>query len=113
MVEQQNKLDALFQSLSDSTRRDILKKISKKSLSVSEIAAHYPLTFAAVAKHLDVLHRASLINKTRRGKEQIVSIAPGALAAASKYLEGYEQLWGDKLDSLDKYLSATGGKGKK
>lgn len=113
MVEQSNTLDALFQSLSDSTRRDILKRISKKSLSVSEIAVHYPLTFAAVAKHLDVLHRAKLINKTRRGKEQIVSLSPDALAAASKHLKDYEQLWENRLDSLDKFLSASRGKGKK
>jgi DNA-binding transcriptional ArsR family regulator len=104
MVERINGLDAVFGSLSDPTRRDILKKISKKSLNVSQIAAHYRLTFAAVAKHLDVLHRAKLITKRRRGKQQIVSIAPSTLAGASKYLETYVQLWDNRLNSLDKYL---------
>ncbi len=76
---------------------------------------HYTLTFAAVAKHLDVLHRAKLINKHRRGKEQIVSISPHTLAAASKYLETYKQQWENRLDSLDKYLKSThkNTKGKK
>ena len=104
MVEHIHTLDSIFGSLSDSTRRDILRKVSKKSLSVSEVATHYPLTFAAIAKHLEVLRRAGLITKSRRGKEQIVSIAPSALAAASKYLENYEELWKNRLDNLDTYL---------
>jgi len=115
MVEQSNELDSVFGSLSDPTRRDILRKVSKKNMSVGEIAMHYTLTFAAVAKHLDVLHRAKLINKHRRGKEQIVSISPHTLAAASKYLETYKQQWENRLDSLDKYLKSThkNTKGKK
>jgi DNA-binding transcriptional ArsR family regulator len=106
MVEYQKELDAVFGSLSDPTRRDILKRVSKKSMSVGKIAIHYRLTFAAVAKHLDVLHRAKLITKSRRGKEQIVSISPHTLAAASTYLETYKQLWENRLDSLDKYLKS-------
>ncbi len=73
-------------------------------MSVGELAIHYQLTFSAVAKHLGVLHRAKLISKNRRGKEQIVSISPHTLAAASKYLGTYAQLWENRLDSLDKYL---------
>ena len=73
---------------------------------------HYQLTFAAVAKHLDVLHRAKLINKNRRGKEQIVSISANTLAAASNYLETYKQLWENRLDSLDKYLKLISAKGR-
>ncbi len=104
MVEQENRLNSVFGSLSDPIRRDILKKVSKKSMSVGQIAAHYQLTFAGVAKHVDVLNHAGLITKARRGKEQIVSISPHALAAASNYLENYKQLWENRLDSLDEYL---------
>jgi DNA-binding transcriptional ArsR family regulator len=106
MVEQVNQLNSIFGSLSDPTRRDILKRVSKKNMSVGEIATHYHLTFAAVAKHLDVLHRAKLITKSRRGKEQIVSISPDTLASANRYLENYRRLWEDRLDSLDTYLQS-------
>jgi len=104
MVEQKHELDSIFGSLSDPTRRDILKKVSQKNMSVGEIALHYQLTFAAVAKHLEVLHRAKLINKNRHGKEQIVSISPGTLVAASDYLQTYKQQWENRLDNLDRYL---------
>ena len=106
-----NTLDAIFSSLADPTRRDILKRVSKRGMSVSEIAARYQLTFAAIAKHLEVLGRAGLIKKQRRGKEQIVSLSPKALAEANDYLENYEQLWENRLDSLDKYLKTINKKG--
>ena len=114
MVELDERLDGVFRSLGDSTRRDILRRISRESLSVGEIARHYRLTFAAVAKHLEVLEKAGLVRKTRRGKQQFVSISLRSLAAASHYLENYQQLWESRLDSLEKYLKAinkpAGGK---
>lgn len=73
-------------------------------MSVGEIAQHYDLTFAAVAKHLDVLARAGLVTKTRKGKEQIVALAPKTFAAANAYLDNYRKLWETRLDSLDAFL---------
>lgn len=106
MVEQTYSLDSVFGSLSDPTRRDILKRIMDSGMNVSEIARHYDLSLAAVAKHLDVLNRAGLVIKTRRGKQQVVSIDPLGLAAANEYLEAYKQLWDKRLDSLGEYLSS-------
>jgi DNA-binding transcriptional ArsR family regulator len=106
MVEQELNLDFIFGSLGDPTRRDILSRISDHSMSISAIARHYNFSFAGVAKHLDVLERAGLVHKTKRGKEQIVSIDPVALERAAKYLEGYRQLWEKRLDTLDTYLNA-------
>jgi DNA-binding transcriptional ArsR family regulator len=112
MVEQTYQLDAIFRSLSDPTRRDMLARIRSQSLSVSAIARHYKISFAGVAKHLDVLQRAGLIRKTKQGKEQIVAIDPTGLAAANGYLEGYRELWEQRLDSLDAYLQNINKKGK-
>lgn len=104
MVERQRRLDSVFQSLSDPTRRDILERVGRGSMTVGAIAGHYPLTFAAIAKHVDVLHRAKLVRKTRRGREQVVSIAPATLHEASNYLDRYKQLWEERMDSLGRHL---------
>jgi DNA-binding transcriptional ArsR family regulator len=106
MVEQVYDLDNVFGSLSDPTRRDILKRISVHGMSVSSIAKHYKFSLAGVAKHLEVLEHAGLVSKSRHGKEQIVTIDPAALAAANDFLEGYKQLWEKRLDSLDHYLKS-------
>jgi DNA-binding transcriptional ArsR family regulator len=104
MVEYVLSLDSVFSSLADPTRRDILRRISNQELSVGEIAQPYDLTFAAVSKHLKVLEKAKLIIKRRRGKAQIVQLAPQALADADQYLEFYRQFWEERLDSLEDYL---------
>lgn len=104
MVERIYKLNAIFGSLSDPTRRDIVKRVSERSMSVGAIAEHYDMSLAAIAKHVAVLERAGLVRKNRRGKEQIVTIDPKALAAADDFLEDYRQLWEKRLDSLDVFL---------
>lgn len=104
MVEYSVRLDSVFGSLADPTRRDILKRVAKKELSVGEIAKPYKLTFAAVSKHLKIMEKAKLIVKRRQGKQQFVHLSPTALKEANDFMESYKQMWEDKLDSLEQYL---------
>lgn len=104
MVEQALFLDAIFSSLADPTRRDILRRVAKKELSVGEIAKAYELTFAAISKHLGVLEKAKLILKHRRGKQQVIQLAPTAILQATHHLQGYERAGSDRLDRLEAYL---------
>jgi DNA-binding transcriptional ArsR family regulator len=97
-------MDLVFQSLADPTRRDILERLSKVSMSIGQIARDYDLTFAAVSKHVKVMEKARLVVKQRRGKEQIVSAAPKTLQEASDYLKRYEAMWNERFDALDEYL---------
>ena len=104
MVEQNAYLDGIFGSLADPIRRDILRRLMNAQYTVSQLAQDYQISFAAVAKHLNVLEKAQLVMKQRRGKEQIVSIAPQAFKDASHYLAQYETLWNYRFDALDKVL---------
>jgi DNA-binding transcriptional ArsR family regulator len=105
MVEYTLNLNSIFGSLSDPTRRDILRRVATEELSVGEIAKPYDLTLAAVSKHLKILEKAKLVIKHRRGKEQIVQLAPQAFADADEYLKHYRQLWETRFDSLEDYLN--------
>jgi DNA-binding transcriptional ArsR family regulator len=104
MVEYSFTLDSVFGALSDSTRRDILSRVSRKAMTVGQVAEPYELTFAAISKHLKVLEKAKLISKRRSGKEQIVQAAPNGLVDIDEYLKQYQQLWETRLDSLETYL---------
>ncbi len=104
MVEYTFTLDNTFGALADNTRRDILRRVSEAELSVSQLAKNYDLTFAAVSKHLKVLERAKLVIKRRNGKEQLVSLAPQAMADAAQYIEWYKQFMESRLDALEIYL---------
>lgn len=98
--------DAVFGSLADSTRRDIIARISRQPLTISAIASPYARTMslAAVSKHVTVLERAMLVRKHRRGREQVVELSPDALQKADRFLEQYQQVWEKRLHSLDQYL---------
>jgi len=98
------RLDLVFGSLSDTTRRDILRRVARHELSVGEIASSYDMSFAAISKHLVVLEKAQLITKHRDGKLQVATFSPAALADASKHLERYQDIWESRLDRLEKYL---------
>lgn len=103
MVESKE-LDNVFHSLADPTRRDILRRVMRKEMSVSEVAAPYETTLAAISKHLKVLERARLIQKKRRGKQQFIALSPPAFKHATEYLEKYRELWDGRLDRLEKFL---------
>ncbi len=100
MYEQAIQLNSIFASLADSTRRDILRRVADVELSVSEIAAPYDLSLAAVSKHLMILEKAKLIIKRRVGKQQIVRADGMALMTAEQYLRSFERLWNERLDAL-------------
>jgi DNA-binding transcriptional ArsR family regulator len=101
MVERNVYLDGLFGSLADPIRRDILRRLINAQYTVGQIASEYDISFAAVAKHLQVLQRAKIIVKQRRGKEQVVSISSDALKDASYYLKQYESLWSARFNALE------------
>ncbi|MFI5240141.1 MAG: ArsR/SmtB family transcription factor [Candidatus Saccharimonadia bacterium] len=104
MVEYLFNLDAVFGSLSDSTRRDILQRVAQKQLSVGQIAEPYAMSLAAISKHLKVLERARLIIKRRSGNEYFVELAPQALASIDTYLSQYRKYWEERFEALDLVL---------
>lgn len=105
MVELTLQLDTIFGSLADSTRRDILKRVSKKDLTISEIAKPYTMSFAAIAKHVGVLEKARLVTKRRNGKEQIISASPKTIMLATSHLVTYEKMWEERFNRLEQLLT--------
>jgi DNA-binding transcriptional ArsR family regulator len=98
-------VDRIFQALADSTRRDIVARAMRREQSVSALARHYAMSFAAVQKHVAVLERADLITKERRGREQIVHGNVGALRQAAHLLDAYEQIWRGRAGRIGELLS--------
>lgn len=104
MVEYSVQLDRVFQSFADSTRRDILQRVTRTELSISELAEKYSMSFAATSKHIKILESALLITKTRKGREQLISANPKAIKAAYDYVDQYKSLWEQRFAAIDKLL---------
>ena len=86
-------MDELFHALSDATRRDILRRCAEGDPSVSRLAEAYPMSFAAVQKHVAVLERAGLVTKERRGREQLVHTDLAAVGRVRQVLDELETTW--------------------
>jgi DNA-binding transcriptional ArsR family regulator len=97
-------VDHLFHALADSTRRDILRRCATGEPSVSRLAETYPMSFAAVQKHVAVLERAGLVTKERRGREQLVRTNLEAVSRARQALDQVESAWRGRVDRMAELL---------
>ncbi|WP_371744633.1 ArsR/SmtB family transcription factor [Georgenia sp. TF02-10] len=102
-------VDQVFHALADVTRRDILRRAAVAELSVSRLAEAYPMSFAAVQKHVAVLQRAGLVTKERRGRERLVRTDPDALRRAREALDALESAWSGRVDRMSGLLAEEGG----
>lgn len=98
-------LSLVFGALSDPTRRRIVEKLSFDELMVTEIAADFDISLPAVSKHLKVLEKAGIVKRTKEGKVHRISVKKNSMNDAWEWIERYRALWGNKFDSLEKYLS--------
>ncbi len=96
--------DRIFQALADGTRRDIVRRAIHGDHSVSALARNYPMSLAAVQKHVAVLERAGLVTKERRGREQLVHSNIDSIQSAYHLLEQLEALWRDRIDRFGAIL---------
>jgi DNA-binding transcriptional ArsR family regulator len=101
--------DLVFAALADATRRDIVLRALEGREGVAELASHYPMSFAAVQKHVAVLERAGLVSKTRIGRRKVVRTEIEALRRARGLLDQYEALWRGRIDRMTDLIAASRG----
>ncbi len=97
--------DRVFRALADATRRDIVRTVLVGEHSVSALARRYPMSFAAVQKHVAVLEEAGLVTKRRRGRESLVRGDVEQVRNARGALDALEQLWHDRIAQMDQILA--------
>jgi DNA-binding transcriptional ArsR family regulator len=98
-------LDDVFHALADRTRRDIVVRTLQAEYSVSALSRLYPMTFAAVQKHVAVLERAALVTKRRSGREQLVTGNVDTVRRAAQLLDRLELIWRARMDRFGELLA--------
>jgi DNA-binding transcriptional ArsR family regulator len=96
--------DCLFGALGDATRRDIVRRAIDGEEGVAELAAHYPMSFAAVQKHVAILERAGLVSKHRSGRRKVVRTNLEGLRVARRLLDRYEELWRERVERMSQLI---------
>ena len=109
----QDQLSSTFAALADPTRRAILARLASGERSVTELAEPFEMTMPAVSKHLKVLERAGLIERSREAQWRPCRLDATPLKGAADWVADYRRFWEERLDRLDDYLTKLQGKQKK
>jgi len=97
-------LDRLFKALGDRTRRALLSQLAAGPARVTALARHFDMSLPAVGKHIRVLERAGLVQRTVTGRVHECALQVDRLEAAEQWLAHYRQFWNETLDSLVAHL---------
>lgn len=103
----------VFQAIADPVRRDIIEMLAEDTLSVNAVAAKFDISRPAISKHLKILKECDIITIDQQGRERFCTIQPKQLIPAFLWIDQYKQLWEDKLDNFENYLSQLQSKNKK
>jgi DNA-binding transcriptional ArsR family regulator len=95
----------MFGALADHTRRDIVRRAIDSEEGVAELASHYPMSFAAVQKHIAILERAGLVTKHRVGRRKVVRTNVESLRITRRLLDQYEELWRGRIDRMTQLVN--------
>lgn len=97
-------LDHVFQALAHPVRREMLRRLGDGELSVSALGEPFAMSLEAVSKHVQVLERAALLQRTRRGRSHYCRLRPEPLREASAVLQRLADHWNRQLDNLERLL---------
>lgn len=107
-VNSNDPVQGAFRALADPTRRQILKHLAQRDMTIAEVAGRFDMTRAAVKKHLTVLQDGQLISVAPRGREKVNRLEPDGLRAAADWLRFFDRFWDDRLAGLKAAIEAEG-----
>ncbi|MCB9961143.1 MAG: metalloregulator ArsR/SmtB family transcription factor [Hyphomonas sp.] len=98
------RVDAVFHALGDVTRRAILERLSRQPAAVSELAAPFAMSLAAVGQHVQILERSGLVRTEKSGRVRTCQIDPEGLSLARQWIDERKRLWEQRFDRLANFL---------
>lgn len=110
MVEHQPALSEVYGALGNDVRRAIVDRLARGEARVTDVAAPFGISLAAVSKHVVVLERAGVIRRRVEGRIHWLALEPSALAEAEAWIERTRSFWAGRLDALDELLAAETGR---
>ena len=100
------RLDAIFSALADPTRRSILTMLLEDDMAVTDVAAPFSMSLAAISKHLGILADAGMISREKRGRVIWCKLEPDAMQSASIWMQGFGQFEEMDLDAFERFLTS-------
>jgi DNA-binding transcriptional ArsR family regulator len=104
MVTNSVHLDRTFGALADPIRRAILTHLADGEATVGELAEPFAVSRPAISKHLRVLERAGLVQRSRDGRVSRCALDATPMRGAAEWVDRYRVFWERQLDALARYL---------
>lgn len=99
-----DQLSSTFHALADPTRRAILSSLTTGEKTVSDLAEPFDMSMPAITKHLKVLEKANLIERSKQAQYRPCHLQPGPLKDIDEWMEQYRKFFEASFDRLDDYL---------
>lgn len=103
------RLDAVFQALSDPTRRAVLGRLGKGTATISELAAPFEMALPSFMNHIHVLEKSQLIVSRKTGRVRTCALDRDKLIAAERWFGEQHLLWQTRFTNLDRLLKSIKG----
>ena len=97
-------LDTVLSAVADPTRRAILDRLLISDARVTEVASAFPISLNSTSKHIKVLERAELVQRTVRGRDHVLSLRGEGLAEAVAWMQRYREFWEQRLAALEAFV---------
>gem|GEM_PF-44780 len=101
----EHNLDHIYGAIADPTRRAILAMLANGEVNVGQVVDEFSISFNGISKHVKVLERAGLIERTVAGREHRLRLNPKPLRDAAQWLDDYREFWEMRLDALEAFLT--------
>lgn len=99
-----DQLSSTFHALADPTRRAILSSLTTGEKTVSDLAEPFDMSMPAITKHLKVLEKANLIERSKQAQYRPCHLQPAPLKDIDEWMEQYRKFFEASFDRLDDYL---------
>ncbi|MCB6176651.1 metalloregulator ArsR/SmtB family transcription factor [Rhodobacter sp. Har01] len=104
MTKHDPDLTAIFQALSDPTRRGMIQRLTLGPAPVTELAQPSGLRLPTILRHLSVLETAGLVETRKEGRTRVCRARPEAMLSAESWLSQVRNEWEDRADRLSAFL---------
>lgn len=104
MPKYADRLDRVFHSLADPTRRAVIRRLARGPVSVTTLAKAFDMRLPSFTQHMSVLERDGLVESEKVGRVRTYRLKKGALKPAEDWLSEQRRLWESRLNQLDALL---------
>jgi len=105
VLDQREPLDQVFRALADSSRREMVDRLTYGPASVSELALPFTMSLSAVVQHVQVLEACGLVRSQKVGRIRICRLEAQVLQTAEEWVSRRRSAWQDRFDRLGDVLA--------